>query len=147
MGFPSILVWMAGRSHIAQAEALFARFANRQGLTYDVETGVPMEVCWTFPRQPKLSMPLTLGLQNGDELNFGVSDFWSYFFPFEAVAGKYSFATARLEDPLSRRRVPASDPFQACAVRDEPLSGRGMKTRRGLGQRRDSHCPMVVSSN
>jgi len=48
-----------------------------------------MEVCWTFPEQAKLSLPLTLGLQNCDELNFGVSDFWSYFFPFEAVADKF----------------------------------------------------------
>jgi len=31
-------------------------------------------------------MPLTLGLQNGDELNFGVSDFWSYFSPFDEVS-------------------------------------------------------------
>lgn len=30
-------------------------------------------------------MPITLGLQNEDEMNFGVSDFWSYFFPFEDV--------------------------------------------------------------
>ena len=48
-----------------------------------------MEVCWTFPEQEGLSLPLTLGLQNLDELNFGVSDFWSYFFPCEAVAGKF----------------------------------------------------------
>ena len=48
-----------------------------------------MEVCWTFPEQPGLSLPLTLGLQNCDELNFGVSDFWSYFFPFEDVADKF----------------------------------------------------------
>ena len=79
-----------GRSdYTAEAEALFRRFAERHGLTYDVETGVPMEVCWTFPEQPKLSMPLTLGLQNCDELNFGVSDFWSYFFPFESVADEF----------------------------------------------------------
>ena len=68
---------------------MFQRFADRHGLTYEVETGVPMEVCWTFPKQPKLSLPLTLGLQNGDELNFGVSDFWSYFFPFDTVADKF----------------------------------------------------------
>jgi hypothetical protein len=77
------------RDHTAEAEALFHRFADRHRLTYEVETGVPMEVCWTFPVQPKLSFPLTLGLQNGDELNFGVSDFWSYFFPFDAVANKF----------------------------------------------------------
>ena len=80
---------MARRDYTAEAEALFGRFAERHGLSYDVETGVPMEVCWTFPVQPKLSMPLTLGLQNCDELNFGVSDFWSYFFPFQNVADEF----------------------------------------------------------
>jgi len=83
---------MQRRDHIAEAEALFARFAKRHGLTYDVETGVPIEVCWKFPEQPKLSMPLTLGLQNCDELNFGVSDFWSYFFPFDRVAQDFESA-------------------------------------------------------
>lgn len=72
--------------YTGQAEALFRRFAERHGLTFEVQEGVPIEVCWTFPEQPKLSLPLTLGLQNGDELNFGVSDFWSYFFPFANVA-------------------------------------------------------------
>jgi hypothetical protein len=71
-----------------EAEALFRRFADRHNLTYTVDAA-PMEVCWTFPEQPKLSLPLTLGLQNADELNFGVSDFWSYFFPFEKVADKF----------------------------------------------------------
>ncbi len=80
---------MERRDYTPEAEALFRRFAGRHGLTYDVETGVPMEVCWTFPEQPKLSMPLTLGLQNSDELNFGVSDFWSYFFPFDSVADEF----------------------------------------------------------
>lgn len=80
---------VAIHNYTREAEALFARFAERHGLTYQVETGVPMEVCWTFPEQEKLFLPVTLGLQNGDELNFGVSDFWSYFFPFEKVAEKF----------------------------------------------------------
>jgi hypothetical protein len=80
---------MTRSDHTAEAEALFRRFAERHGLTYTVETEVPIEVCWTFPEQPKLSLPLTLGLQNCDELNFGVSDFWSYFFPFDSVAGDF----------------------------------------------------------
>lgn len=75
--------------YTAQAEALFERFAERHGLTFRVNTDVPMELCWTFPEQPKLSLPITLGLQNGDELNFGVSDFWSYFFPFDLVAERF----------------------------------------------------------
>ncbi|MDP2046859.1 MAG: Sua5/YciO/YrdC/YwlC family protein [Deltaproteobacteria bacterium] len=36
-----------------------------------------------------MSLPLTLGLQNSDELNFGVADFWSYFFPFDDVAREF----------------------------------------------------------
>ena len=80
---------MERRDYTPEAQALFERFAERHGLTYKVETGVPLEVCWTFPVQPKLSLPLTLGLQNCDELNFGVSDFWSYFFPFEKVEQKF----------------------------------------------------------
>jgi hypothetical protein len=83
---------MSRTDHTAEAEALFRRFAERHGLTYEAETGGPIEVCWTFPEQPKLSMPLTLGLQNCDELNFGVSDFWSYFFPFEDVAEEFERA-------------------------------------------------------
>ena len=80
---------MGERDYTTEAEAIFARFAARHGLKHEVETGVPMEVCWIFPEQSKLSMPITLGLQNCDELNFGVSDFWSYFFPFEYVAEKF----------------------------------------------------------
>jgi hypothetical protein len=79
---------MNDRDYTCEAEALFQRFAERHDLTYIVEAA-PMEVCWTFPEQSKLSLPLTLGLQNGDELNFGVSDFWSSFFPFDNVAGKF----------------------------------------------------------
>jgi hypothetical protein len=82
---------MKARDYTREAEALFQRFAERHGLTYVVETA-PIEVCWTFPEQPKLSLPVTLGLQNSDELNFGVSDFWSYFFPFEDVAEEFERA-------------------------------------------------------
>lgn len=79
---------MDTRDFTNEAETMFRDFANRHGLLYEIETA-PMEVCWTFPKQPKLSLPITLGLQNADELNFGVSDFWSYFFPFEEVADKF----------------------------------------------------------
>lgn len=77
---------MPRRDHTPDAEALFTRFAERHGLTYAVQTGAPVEVMWLFPRQDGLSLPITLGLQNGDELNFGVADFWSHIFPFDAVA-------------------------------------------------------------
>jgi hypothetical protein len=46
-------------------------------------------VLWTFPAQNRLYHPLTLGLQNLDELNFGVSDFWSYFFPFDRAIAEF----------------------------------------------------------
>ena len=72
-----------------EAEALFRRFAERHSLTYQIETGAPIEVWWTFPKQKKLSLPITLALQNGDELNFGVSDFWSYFFSFETCCDRF----------------------------------------------------------
>jgi hypothetical protein len=80
---------MERTDYTAEAEALFRRFAERHGLSYEVETGVPMDVCWSFPEQPRLSQAVTLGFQNADELNFGVDDFWSYFFPFEKVADKF----------------------------------------------------------
>lgn len=66
-----------------EATALFARFAERHRLVYSVAPDAPIEVLWEFPEQHGLSLHITLGLQNGDELNFGVADFWSYFFPFE----------------------------------------------------------------
>ncbi|WP_157123851.1 hypothetical protein [Allosphingosinicella indica] len=80
---------MGRRDYSEEAQALFKRFAERHGLIYIVETDAPIEVCWTFPEQPKLSMAMTLGLQNCDELNFGISDFWSYFFPFEKIADEF----------------------------------------------------------
>ena len=77
---------MAHRDFTEKAQALFQRFAARHGLQYSVTPDAPIEVMWEFPEQPKLSLPIILGLQNLDELNFGVSDFWSYFFPFPDVA-------------------------------------------------------------
>jgi hypothetical protein len=77
---------MSESDHTDKAVALFARFAERHRLRYEIEDDVPVEVLWTFPVQEGLIHSLVLGLQNGDELNFGVSDFWSYFFPFEENA-------------------------------------------------------------
>lgn len=37
------------------------------------------------PIQDRLSFKLVLGLQNGDEINIGIDEFWSYFFPFTSV--------------------------------------------------------------
>ncbi|TFI58173.1 hypothetical protein E2493_11370 [Sphingomonas parva] len=69
-----------------EAERLFRRVAARHGLRWEAAAEPPIELLWSFPAQPGLSLPITLGLQNMDELNFGVADFWSYFFPFEDVA-------------------------------------------------------------
>jgi hypothetical protein len=70
------------RDYTEEATALFARFARKHELRYEV-THAPVEVMWEFPVQPKLSLRIVLALQNNDELNFGVGNFWSYFFPFE----------------------------------------------------------------
>lgn len=76
---------MPSPNHTCKAAELFSSLASRHGLNYEIEVESPIDLLWTFPKQAKLSLPLTLGLQNGDELNFGVSDFWSYFFPFGDV--------------------------------------------------------------
>lgn len=75
-----------------EATALFACFAARHQLVYNVEPDAPIEVLWEFPEQHGLSLPITLGLQNGDELNFGVADFWSNFFPFGKSAAAFERA-------------------------------------------------------
>ena len=76
-------------NHKLDAEALFRRFAERHGLRFEPRASVHMEVWWTFPVQPGLSTPITLGLQNLDELNFGVDEFWSSFFPFDRVPAEF----------------------------------------------------------
>jgi hypothetical protein len=73
------------RDYTPDAEALFARFAQRHGLSYEVDPNTPVEVLWTFPSQQRLAHPVTLAFQD-NELNFGVGTFWSYYFPFEDVA-------------------------------------------------------------
>ena len=72
-----------------EATALFTRFVERHGFTHEVDDQAPVEVMWHIPTQKGLSLPLTLGLQNWDELNLGVDDFWSYFFPFDEVAADF----------------------------------------------------------
>ena len=80
---------MPKRDYTCEATELFSRLASRHGLNYEIELEPPIEVLWSFPKQAKLSLPLTLGLQNGDELNFGVSDLWSYFFPFGDISEQF----------------------------------------------------------
>ena len=74
--------------YTGEATALFSRSARRHGLDH-LEIDAPVEVLWEFPIQKGLSLPLTLGLQNNDELNFGVPAFWSSFFPFPRVAEEF----------------------------------------------------------
>jgi hypothetical protein len=71
-----------------EATALFGRFARRHRLDH-LEIDAPVGVLWEFPTQKRLSLPLTLGPQNNDELNFGVPGFWSYFFPFPRIAEEF----------------------------------------------------------
>ena len=71
------------------AIALFSGFVSRYGLTYEVDTEAPVEVMWRIPAQTGLSLPLILGLQNSDELNLGIEEFWSYFFPFDDVTQQF----------------------------------------------------------
>jgi hypothetical protein len=76
------------RDYTPEATALFTRFAQRHGLVYQM-TDAPIEVMWEFPAQDRLAIPIILGLQNCDELNFGVSCFWSYFHPFPLVSTEF----------------------------------------------------------
>ncbi len=65
------------------AEALFRDFAWRHSFAIEKLDGAPVELLMRVPRQPGMSFELMLGLQNGDEVNIGFEEFWSYFFPFE----------------------------------------------------------------
>ena len=76
------------QDYTPQATTLFSRFAERHGLAYQA-VDAPVEILWEFPEQVGLSLPMTLGLQNNDELYFGVPGFWSYFFPFPKVASEF----------------------------------------------------------
>jgi hypothetical protein len=69
-------------------------------------------VLWTFPAQENLTYPVVLGLQNEDELNFGVGEFWSYFFPypevaaeFEALLEAWAQGRARIDSVNGRRAI------------------------------------------
>jgi hypothetical protein len=97
--------WTSPVHYTEEATALFSRFARRHGLDH-LEVDAPVEVIWEFPTQKRLSLPLTLGLQNNDELNFGVPGFWSYFFPFPRIAEEFESCLAWLlgQARIVRRR-------------------------------------------
>ncbi|MFN0137441.1 MAG: hypothetical protein ACKVS9_15160 [Phycisphaerae bacterium] len=69
--------------YTADAEALFRNFARRHSFSIEKVNDPEVELLMRVPAQPGLSFELTLGLQNGDELNIGFEEFWSYFFPFD----------------------------------------------------------------
>src|SRR5260370_113658 len=80
--------WTSPVHYTEEATALFSGFARRHGLDH-LEVDAPVEVMWEFPTQKRLSLPLTSGLQNNGELNFGVPGFRSYFFPFPRIAEEF----------------------------------------------------------
>jgi len=61
---------------------MFRAIADDFGLCIINRHDSPIEVMMDIPKQDGLGFTITLGLQNGDELNIGVDDFWSYFFPY-----------------------------------------------------------------
>lgn len=72
-------------NHKLDAERLFTDFAKRHSLNIIKEDSDEMEVLFIVPIQDRISFELVLGLQNGDEINIGINEFWSYFFPFASV--------------------------------------------------------------
>lgn len=71
------------RDFTKEAEDLFRSFAARHGLAIEKLDEPNVELLMRVPAQRRLDFELTLGLQNGDEINVGFEKFWSYFFPFE----------------------------------------------------------------
>lgn len=65
------------------AEALFRDLARRHSLAIEKVDEPNVELLMRVPPQPGLSFELTLGLHNGDELNIGIGEFWSEFFPYQ----------------------------------------------------------------
>jgi hypothetical protein len=88
-GHPRNAACWGMRDYSAEAEILFRCSADRYGLKADVDRSAPVEVLWRFPVQDRLSVPIVLALQNNDELNFGVEEFWSYFWPFPEKAAQF----------------------------------------------------------
>jgi hypothetical protein len=109
----------APRDYTAQATDLFARFVQRHALTFHAVPDAPIEVLWELPIQQGLTVPITLGLQNGDELNFGVPGFWSYFFPFPTVSAGFE------------RMLDAWLDGQARIVKGDFMTGRRLQFRAG----------------
>lgn len=87
-----LLTWLKSKprtDYSDRARALFERFAQQHRLSLVDTRSSQVEVLFELPVQPGLKHALTLGLQNLDELNFGVEHFWSYFFPYEEVEAEF----------------------------------------------------------
>lgn len=89
---------MGAHDHAAEAEALFRAFAARNSLSIRKIDEPNVELLMELPQQPGLTFDLSVGLQNGDELNVGFAGFWSYFFPFEQ---KCDLVSALLDEIVS----------------------------------------------
>lgn len=70
---------------------MFTAIAEEFGCSIETQLDESVEVLCTL-RYSDNADEVTLGLQNGDELNLGVENFWSYFFPFEEVKGLFQKA-------------------------------------------------------
>lgn len=73
------------RDYSQDAERLFRDFAARHRLSIAKVEEPNVELLMTVPAQEGLSFEISLCCQNCDELNIGVAEFWSTFFPFEKV--------------------------------------------------------------
>jgi hypothetical protein len=128
--------------YIDGAIALFTRFSDRHGLAFNAEPDAPIEVLWKFPVQEKLVWPITLGLQNLDELNFGLPGFWSYFFPFASVAEKFeAYIDAWV---LGRARVVRHRRWFSSSSELEVLTdGKWARVYRAYGERWPHHTTII----
>ena len=105
-------------AHLRIARSAFAEIAARFPHLHMVEdVDAPVELSITIPVQPGVQHQVQLGLQNSDELHFGVSHFWLEWFPcskqsrvsdyVEAVSGYLSGTYRILEFHTGARCVKA----------------------------------------
>lgn len=80
---------MGRRDYTPEAAELFSAFAKRHDLIYVDDKTQAVELFWSFPIQSKLSRPISIYLQNYDELSFSVGHFWTDEFPFPDVKDKF----------------------------------------------------------
>lgn len=76
-----------------EALDMFHAIAKEHGCAIDVQLEKPVEVLCELSRTDSPNN-VVLGLQNGDELNFGVHDFWSFFFPYNDVKSLFRSAVS-----------------------------------------------------